>query len=131
MNGSLDTNVVLRYILQDVPEQFRAARQLFSSATGPFLLTDTALTEIAFVMEREYGIDRVQIAALLDRVMRLSVIVCNRSFFVDALELFVAHPALSMEDCCLAVQAKDGDAVPLYTFDKKLTRHVPYAKLLV
>ena len=63
--------------------------------------------------------------------MSLQQVNCNRMLFDRALMLFQSHPALSMEDCCLAVYAELNDAEPLYTFDKKLAKQSPTAQLVI
>ena len=43
-------------------------------------------------------------------------------FLEPALALYVLRPALSIEDCYLALLAKHHDKQPLWTFDKKLVK---------
>jgi predicted nucleic-acid-binding protein len=129
-NGSLDTNVVLRLLVKDLPEQHHLARKLVSRPDAQFIVVDTVVIEIVFVLQRHYGFSRNRVAEAVNGLMSLSSIRCNTVLFAKALPLFVDHSALSFEDCCLAAYAELDDATPLWTFDKKLARQAPTVKLL-
>lgn len=129
--GSLDANVLLRLLLNDVPAQHRAALALLDNARGQLAITDTAIIEVVFVLGRHYGFERAQIAEAIEGLMALPEVNCNRKLFERALPLFAGHPGLSFEDSCLSVYAALHDAEPLWTFDQKLARQAANAKLLI
>jgi predicted nucleic-acid-binding protein len=128
--GSLDTNVLLRILLGDIPDQKAAALSLLHEHHKQFAIADTALYELAFVLGRHYDFTREDIANALKDLMSERQFNCNRVLFIQALELYVTHPALSLEDCALAMYAELNDAVPLYTFDKKLASQVSSTELI-
>lgn len=130
LSGSLDTNVTLRLLLNDIPEQHAAAQELVEQARDQFAVADTVLIEVVFVLNRYYGFSRIQIAEAIDGFMKLREINCNRALLENALPLYVSRPSLSFEDCCLAIYAQLNDAEPLWTFDKKLANQAPSAKLV-
>jgi len=129
-SGSLDANVLLRLLLNDVPEQNMAAIKLLQDADRQFAVADTAIIEIVFVLERHYEFTRAQIAEAVEGLMSLPEINCNRGLFVAALSLFIKHSALSFEDSCLAKYAELNDAKPLWTFDRKLANQAASARLV-
>jgi predicted nucleic-acid-binding protein len=128
--GSLDTNVVLRLLLNDEPSQHTAAAKLLEINSGQFAVADLVVTEVVFALGRYYNFSRPQIAEAVSGLMQLPIINCNRALFERALALFEAHHGLSFEDCCLAVYAELNQAEPLYTFDRKLANQAPNAKLV-
>lgn len=128
--GSLDANVILRLLLNDLPKQHEAAVKLLQSTKQLFAVADTAIIEIAFVLERHYQFTRPQVQEALTGFMTIPQINCNRTLFTQVLPLFVTHSGLSFEDCCLAVYARLNDADPLWTFDKKLANQVSEAVLV-
>jgi len=130
-SGSLDANIILRLLLNDIPDQYKSAAQLLKGAARQLAVADTALIEACFVMERAYSMNREHIGMAILGFMSLQQVNCNRMLFDRALMLFQSHPALSMEDCCLAVYAELNDAEPLYTFDKKLAKQSPTAQLVI
>jgi predicted nucleic-acid-binding protein len=129
--GSLDANVLLRLLLNDVPEQHNAALELFHSASNQFAVSDTAVIEVVFVLCHSYKFTRGQAEEAIEGLMKLKELNFNRTLFEKALPVFVKHPGLSFEDCCLAMYALLNGAEPLWTFDKKLANQVSTTKLLV
>lgn len=129
--GSLGANVLLRLLLNDIPDQHHAVLKLFEDTSGQFAVADTAIIEIIFVLcGKDYGFTREQAAEAIDGLIKLKEINCNETLFEKALPLFIAHPKLSFEDCCLSVYATLNDAEPLWTFDRKLASQAPSAKLM-
>ena len=128
--GSLDANVLLRLLLNDVPDQHEAVEALFRKSSRQFAVADTAVIEVAFVLERHYSFSRSAIAEGIEGLMSLTEINCNRALFTKSLPLFIKSPSLSFEDCCLATYAELNDAKPLWTFDRKLASQTSNAKLV-
>jgi predicted nucleic-acid-binding protein len=126
--GSLDANVVLRLLLNDVPDQHAAAVALLDSAAAPFVVSDVAVIEVVFALCRHYEFSRGAAAEAIEGLMSLTQIESNRALFMRALPLFAEHPKLSFEDCCLVSYAELCNAQPLWTFDKKLAGQAPSAR---
>lgn len=64
----LDTNVLVRYVVQDEPAQARAATRLIEtkcSAETPGFVSLVVLTELVWVLDRAYGYPRADISAVL------------------------------------------------------------------
>ena len=128
--GSLDANVLLRLLLNDVADQHQAALNLIQSTKTQLLVADTAIIEVIFVLERHYEFSRTNITEAIEGLTLIAQLQCNQKLIQPALQLFVKHPSLSFEDCCLAVYAELNNAEPLWTFDRKLARQAITAKLV-
>ncbi len=128
MNGSLDANVILRAILGDVPKQRTQALKILGR--GRYHVADVAIVEVAFVLGRNYGMEREAIARTLEGFLGHESLNYNRQLFSQVFPKFVAHPSLSFEDCCLAFYAELNKALPLYTFDKNLAKQTTQAELV-
>ncbi len=128
--GTLDSNVLLRLVIRNDEVQYQQAKQLIKSADGQFAVPDIVFMEMAFVLSREYNLERTEVMAGLQGVMSFRKINCNRVMLEKALAMYVMSPALSLEDCALAAYAELNDATPLYTFDKKLAKSSPHATLV-
>jgi predicted nucleic acid-binding protein len=128
--GSLDANVVLRLLLNDVPDQHAAAVALLEDAEAPFAVSDVVIIEVVFALCRYYEFSRAAAVEAIEGLVSLTEIDCNRTLLTQALPLFADHPKLSFEDCCLAVYAKLSNAQPLWTFDKKLASQANSARLI-
>lgn len=129
-SGSLDANVLLRILLNDVAEQHYAASKLLQGASRPFLIADTAIIEVIFVLGRNYEFTRSAISEVIAGLLTLPEVNCNKVIFQNALTTFVQYPALSFEDCYLAANAELSRALPLWTFDKKLAKQSKGARLI-
>ena len=130
ITGSLDTNVLLRLILQDDMPQHEAAASLFYESKGQLAVADLAITEMVFVLTRGYEFNRRQIAEAVEGIIAIPKVNCNRMLYKKVLPLFLNNPKLSFEDCCLAVYSELNNAAPLWTFDKKLANQAKRAKLI-
>lgn len=130
ISGSLDANVLLRLLLNDIPDQHKAVLELFHDSSKQFAVADTAIAEVAFVLERHYEFTREQISEAIIGLTNLVEISCNRTLFEKSLVLFTKHPSLSFEDCCLATYVELNNATPLWTFDQKLANQAPSALLV-
>lgn len=64
----LDTNVVLRYLLQDDPIQSTAATELMAtlSKEEPALITTVTLMELVWTLRRGYGYSRERMLAAVE-----------------------------------------------------------------
>lgn len=118
-SGSLDANVLLRLLLNDVPHQHAAAMKLLADG-GRFAVSDTALIEVNFVLGRAYGLNRDQQHEAIVGLLQQPQIVGNIDVFAVTFDLYCPHPKLSFEDCYLVSLAEANGDEPLWTLDKKL-----------
>lgn len=125
---TLDTNVLLRLLIRDIPEQFARAQRLLTTAGGRFLVPDYVFVELAFALERHYSFTRQQIGETFTKIMNIDVIDCHRARLANATTYWQDHPKLSFEDCLIAEYAQSHDATPLWTFDRKLANQHPSAQ---
>ena len=125
---SLDTNVLLRLTLKDIPSQFEQAKALIMRDGYRYLVADTAIIEYVFVLERHYRLTRPQIAEMVFGLMTIDKLILNRPLIETALIGYQKYTALSFEDCYLAAVAQSQAALPLWTFDKALAKKHPAAR---
>lgn len=125
--ASLDTNVMLRLMLKDVPEQHERAKTLVSG-TARLVVHDVALVEYVYVLEDYYGLTRPQVADMVRGVMSIPNLECSADLVTRVLTSWLARPKLSFEDCYLAERSVTDSTTPLWTFDKKLARQHPGAR---
>lgn len=70
---ALDTNVLVRFLVEDDPAQTERARvflQRIIDAGSTAFVSDVVLCEIVWVLERSYKLRRPEIARLLGRLLR-------------------------------------------------------------
>ena len=121
---SIDTNVLLRSILGDDADQAKAARALLEGLTAenPGFICREVILETVWVLERTYRFSRAQIAT------ELTVLIGRNSIAVETVDdvgWVIRHYRQSSDDFSdlLILQAsRRAGALPLYTFDRRLSR---------
>lgn len=69
----LDTNVLVRHLTQDDPEQARQASELIADACSldePGYINRVVICEVVWVLERAYRYERAVIAGCLETILR-------------------------------------------------------------
>jgi len=127
---SLDTNCLLRWLLDDVPEQTALVTSFIDSEES-ITVADVALIETVFVLEKLKKIRRETIEKTIMMIIRKDNILCNRDLFIEILPIYTSHPKLSIIDCYLEVLARKTGAAPLLTLDKKLANQLSGAQILL
>lgn len=126
---SLDTNILLRILLQDNAAMLTRAQELFARHEE-FAVADQAVVEVVFALGGQYGYGRKEIAEAVASLMQNQHLNLNRPLFARVLPHYTTNPAVSFTDCCLEAYAYLNKQTPLYTFDKKLARQLSHAALL-
>lgn len=126
---SLDTNLILRLILGDIPEQREKVRELLRRPGVEYHISDLAITEAVYVMQSN-GKSRSTIVSLLRQLFKTLNINANFALLTQVFPLYLNYPHLSFNDCCLSVYAALNESEPLWTFDRNLAKQSPTAKLL-
>jgi predicted nucleic-acid-binding protein len=119
---AFDTNVLLRIILVDDPEQHRIASKAFGDAlaSGGAYVSKVVLSEIAWVLRGGPKFPRATVADALTRLIDLEGVVVEDDLEVrEALAGFGAGAA-DFADYLVRSTARAAGAVPLLTFDTKL-----------
>jgi predicted nucleic-acid-binding protein len=80
----LDTNVLVRYVMQDEPRQAARATKLIESLSGddPGFVPLVAVVELAWVLSGSYGLGRAQVTAALEGLLRAKELVVDRADIV-------------------------------------------------
>ena len=117
---SLDTNVVLRYILNDIPEQTEKVKKVIT-ISGCYI-TDVVAAETVYVLEKVIELNRQDIVRLLKSFLSLPNMIYNDYFLDQTLDLYESKLSLSIVDCYAATEAKVYKNY-LLSFDKDLIKH--------
>ena len=121
---SIDTNVLLRYIVGDDVEQEAAASSFLEGLTPEsqgFICREVVL-ETVWVLERSYRFSRMQIAAELFVVFGRDSIVVETADDVGRATIRYREGNSDFSDLMIMEASRRSDALPLYTFDRRLTR---------
>ena len=116
----LDTNVLVRYIMQDDAKQSLLATRLVESlsATTPGYVPLVSVVELAWVLSSAYELDRAQLVEAFEALLRTKEIVVDRAETVwKALRVFQNANA-DFADCLIERSASAAGCERTMTFDR-------------
>lgn len=116
----LDANAVLRFLLQDIEEQFQQVRNVVKR--DKCYVTLEVMAEVCYVLEGLYQVSREDIANNF-RKLNFDVTILNVDVFLRALEIFDKSPKLDFVDCLL-YGYKMERGIDIVTFDKQLIKQL-------
>ncbi|MCL2317099.1 MAG: PIN domain-containing protein [Actinomycetia bacterium] len=127
---SLDTNVILRFTMRDVPDHLDRALDLLATAGARYLVSDAAIAEAVYAMEAHYQLDRAAVVDQVSAFLSVPSVEADRALHARVCQTYLRHPKLSFSDCLLAETADAAGATPLWTFDEKLAQQHVAARLV-
>jgi predicted nucleic-acid-binding protein len=124
MMTGLDTNILVRYLTQDDPAQSAKAAAIMKRLTSasPGFVSVVAIAELAWVLDRSYGLDNREIAESIEKMLQVSELVIEREQ-----QVFTAMVALkegwgSFADGLIAALGARAGCASTSTFDRKAAR---------
>ena len=120
----VDTNVVIRYLVRDVPEQFTEIEPWFEAVrTGKekALLLESVLVESIYILTKYYKVPKTETAETLTNLLHYKGIVNDDKDALGAALTLFAESGLDPVDCLVLARAKQ-DGLRMVTFDKALKR---------
>jgi predicted nucleic-acid-binding protein len=121
----LDTNVLVRYIMQDDPKQAVKASQLMESLSSdsPGFVSVVSIVELYWVLTTSYGLSDQQVGQAFEVMLRSKQLVVERADQVrQALRVFGSGKAV-LADCFIQRAAQDAGCSQTLTFDVAASKH--------
>lgn len=121
----IDTNVLVRYVMQDEPRQSKIAAQFIEqecSAEEPAFINGVVLSEFVWVLESAYDYRRQDIGKLLELILR------TRQFYIHQPDIIwqalngYQNGLADFADNLIACLNEHNDCQDTVTFDKKASR---------
>lgn len=128
---ALDTNVLVRFLVADDADQARRVRDLMAELREdrPGFVCREVVLELAWVLERTYGLGRDRIADTLDGLIAAREIVVESADDIASSVAAWRDGGPGLGDRMIAAAARRAGAERLATFDRKAAR-LPGAWLL-
>ena len=128
----VDTNVLVRFIVEDDVEQTKRASALFRRAVAKgeqIFVSDTVLCELVWVLEAAYRVPRSEIADTLANLLRARE--------VEIADAEITHRALTayrskrgdFADYVIRERAQAAGCTAVATFDKRLHAEAGFEKV--
>ena len=115
----LDTNVIVRCVMQDDPKQSQKAARLIEalSVESPGFVTLVSVVEFVWVLTSCYDLTREQVAAAIDGILRAKEFVVDRmEQITQALRVYRLGSA-DFTDCLIERGATSAGCDKTMTFD--------------
>jgi predicted nucleic-acid-binding protein len=121
---AFDTNVVVRLIVHDDQAQCRQAERTFRAAieAGGAWIASVVLVEVSWVLRVAYKLDRATIAAALRRLAATEGVRLEDAATTELALAAYENGAADFSDFVILESARRGGALPLHTFDERLSR---------
>ena len=117
---AIDTNVLVRLIVRDDPEQVARAEAFVEHDAWISL---PVLAETVWVLKSVYGLDRQRIATVVSMLMEHDRLALQDEDVVRrAHATFAREPSVGFSDCLVVEIASKAGHIPIGTFDRKMSR---------
>lgn len=121
----LDTNILVRYLTQDDPIQSRKAIEIIErrlSLTDPGFVSVVTIAETVWVLDRAYNFSNREIAAAVERMLQVEVLVIQHEQEVFAAMVALKQGRSSFSDALIAELGAQAGCLHTLTFDQKALR---------
>lgn len=116
----LDTNVLVRYIMQDDSKQSPLATRLVESLTAesPGFVPLVAIVELAWVLSSAYELSRAQLVEAFEALLRTQELVVESGETVWKGLRLLQRSGGDFADCLIACSAQTAGCTKTLTFDR-------------
>jgi predicted nucleic-acid-binding protein len=120
----LDTNVLVRYIMQDDARQSPLATRLVESlsADAPGFVPLVAVVELGWVLSSAYELDRSQLIEAFEALLRTKELVVESAEVVWKALRSVQSSNADFADCLVSCSAAAAGCAKTMTFDRGATK---------
>lgn len=118
----LDTNVLVRFIVQDDPKQSRAASRLVETkctADEPGWISQIVLCELVWVLVRGYGYNRDTIASIISRLLTVQELRVENAECAWRALIQYEQGRADFADCLIGEVNRMNGVEVTYTFDQR------------
>jgi predicted nucleic-acid-binding protein len=128
---ALDTNVLVRYLVEDEPRQTAEAARLIERAAASgetLLITQIVLCELVWVLSFAYELPRREIAAVLHQLRRAAGVVVEGADQAQRALVSYERGRGDLADFLIAEQAMAHGCSAVATFDRALYADERFAR---
>jgi predicted nucleic-acid-binding protein len=119
VSAFVDTNILVRHLTGDPPEQAARATK-FLAAADELLLADLVVAEVVYVLESFYQVPRERVAELARAIIAFpAIVVLDPAMLLRALEVYETE-RLDFAEAYLVAQAERSGVGVVASFDKAI-----------
>ena len=120
----IDTNVLVRYIMQDDAKQSPKATKFMEALTvdAPGFVSQVSIIELVWVLGGSYELTRQQVAHALDALLRTKEVVVDRADQVMKAVRVFNRGSADFADCLIESAASSAGCEKTVTFDVRAAK---------
>lgn len=120
----LDTNVLVRFLVDDDPQQGAAARALLArcSEDAPGFIGREVLVELVWVLSRAYLLPRERVADAVDALLAAEELAVEAPDDAATAADLYRRGGADFSDMMIAAAARRAGCETLYSFDRRAAR---------
>lgn len=121
----LDSNILVRYLTQDDPAQSATATQVIErglNIANPGFVSVVTMAEVVWVLDRAYSFTDSEIAAAIEGMLQIEVLVIENEKEVFAAMVALKQGKGAFADALIAELGARAGCSHTLTFDKKALR---------
>jgi predicted nucleic-acid-binding protein len=129
---ALDTNVLVRYVVQDDSGQLAAAKRLIDHCVGEgqsLFVPVTVTLELEWVLRASFGYLKDDVLLVLSNLFSAAELTFESERALEVALHLYREGSADFADCLHVALASDAGEQPLWTFDKGASQ-VPGARLI-
>lgn len=121
---ALDTNVIVRFFVDDDPVQTRQAEELLASLSeeAPGFVCRETLLELVWVLRKTYGYSRTEIAQVLEGLLASTQLEVENADALGAVLYLYADLGFGFADLMIRQVSQQHGADRVLTFDRRAAR---------
>ena len=130
---ALDTNILIRFLLNDEPEQSDKVHNLFLNAQKReerLFVGQLTLLETVWVLESRYRFSRENLLSSLKKLFSLPVLAFEKAEMLEEYAEIAMSSGVELSDLLIALSAKSSHCETTLTFDRKAAKESKLFHLL-
>lgn len=116
----VDTNLILRFLLNDNRKQADSVKLLFASSEK-LLIPDMVIAEIIWVLQSVYKFSKSDSTEKVQQFLSLNIFICNYELLGETLIIYKENK-ISFVDAYLLTLSLEKNLEGIYSFDKGLDK---------
>ena len=129
---AIDTNVLVRFLTEDDPEQTRRVQRCFAAAKDQdesLFLNQIVLCECVWVLSYSYGFPKVALVDVLDRLLATKQFVIEDKPSVWAAVADYRSSQADFADCLIGVKNRNAGCETTVTLDQGTAKLTTFRRL--
>lgn len=123
--AALDTNILVRYLVQDDAAQYKLVQQLIEQSlenTQTLFVPVTVMIELEWVLRSRYALPKATLIATISSLLSTVELSIDRESAIESALLAYQRSNADFSDCVHSALAYEAGESPLWTLDVKAAK---------